>query len=49
LAATQDKGVQSCAIKNNGKRQHKYLGIKLTEKAQAYVEKQVFFEEEEIF
>jgi len=49
LAATQDKNVISSAIRVDGKRQHKYLGIKLTEKAQAYVDKQVFFEEEEIF
>jgi len=49
LAATQDKGVQSCAVRVDGKRQHKYLGVKLTDKAQAYIDKQVFFEEEEIF
>ena len=49
LAATQDKGVVSSAIRIEGKRQHKYLGIKLTERAQAYVDKQAFFEEEEIF
>ena len=49
LAATQDKGVSSSAIRLEGKRQHKYLGIKLNERAQAYVDKQSFFEEEEIF
>jgi P4 family phage/plasmid primase-like protien len=49
LAATQDKGVQSSAVRVDGKRQHKYVGIQLTEKAQAYVSKQLFFEEEEIF
>jgi P4 family phage/plasmid primase-like protien len=49
LAATQDKGVQSCAIRIDGKRQHKYLGVKLTQKAQDYISKQVFFDEEEIF
>jgi len=49
LAATQDKGVSSTAIRIEGKRQHKYTGIKLNEKAQAYVDKQTLFDEEEIF
>jgi hypothetical protein len=36
-------------VRIDGKRQHKYIGIRLTDKAQAYIDKQVFFEEEEIF
>ena len=49
LAATQDKGVASTATRIEGKRQHKYTGIKLNEKAQAYIDKQTLFDEEEIF
>jgi putative DNA primase/helicase len=49
LAATQDKGVASTAIRIEGKRQHKYIGIKLNQKAQAFVDKQTLFDEEEVF
>ena len=47
LAATQDKGVTSSAVRVGGKREHKYLGIRLTPKAQAYVDEQIVFGEEE--
>jgi hypothetical protein len=49
LAATQDKGVTASAIRIDGKRQHKYTGVRLTEKAQAFIDKQTLFDEEEIF
>lgn len=49
LAATQDKGVSSSAVRIEGKRQHKYVGVKLNERAQAFVDKQTLFDEEETF
>jgi len=49
LAATQDKGVSATAIRIDGKRQHKYSGMKLNEKAQAFINKQTMFDEEELF
>jgi P4 family phage/plasmid primase-like protien len=49
LAATQDKGVSATAIRIEGKRQHKYSGMKLNEKAQAFIDKQTMFDEEELF
>jgi putative DNA primase/helicase len=47
LAATQDKGVSSVSTRIDGKRQHKYSGIKLNEKAQAFIDKQTMFDKEE--
>jgi P4 family phage/plasmid primase-like protien len=47
LAATQDKGVSSVSTRIEGKRQHRYSGIKLNEKAQAFIDKQTLFDEEE--
>ena len=49
LAATQDKGVTSSSTRIDGVRQHKYTGVRLTEKAQAFIDKQTLFDEEEIF
>jgi hypothetical protein len=36
-------------VRIDGKRQHKYTGLKLTEKAQAFIDKQTLFDEEEVF
>ena len=47
LAATQDKGVSSISTRIDGKRQHKYSGIKLNEKAQSFISKQTLFDQEE--
>jgi putative DNA primase/helicase len=47
LAATQDKGVSSVSTRIDGKRQHKYSGLRLNEKAQAFIDKQTMFDEEE--
>jgi hypothetical protein len=37
LAATQDKGIESAETRFNGSRRYVYRGIRLTEKAQNYV------------
>jgi P4 family phage/plasmid primase-like protien len=49
LAATQDKGVSSSSTRIDGQRQHKYTGIQLNEKAQAFIDKQTTFDEEDTF
>ena len=49
LAATQDKGVTSSSVRVNGKRQHKYLGVCLNDKAKAYIDRQASFEDEDVF
>jgi hypothetical protein len=41
LAATQEHGVKSQETRNNGKRNHLYIGIKLNQKAQEYVDTNV--------
>ena len=49
LASTQHKGVASALSRADGKRSHKYVNIRLSEKAQAFIDKQSVFEREEVF
>ena len=49
LASTQHKGVASALSRADGRRSHKYVNIRLSEKAQAFIDKQSVFEREEVF
>lgn len=46
LAATQEHGVKADSIRNNGKRSHLYFGVKLNEKAQRYIDRNVILEQD---